>query len=157
MHAPMGVQIDREEQVSEFAKRPALSLEEEIRAMEDWRNRGLSLRCARALARFGILTIEDLHAASDHQLSTIPNVARKSLVEIYRFIGRTMPGNARTPEQIQAGYEKEWRAKVGNDRFEGIIDSIVEMAGEALDRPSVTVGQALWAAARRRRAGKQQR
>lgn len=45
-----------------------------------------------------------------------------------------MPGNERTPEQIQAGYEKEWRAKVGDNRFESIIDSIVEMAGEVLDR-----------------------
>lgn len=137
--------------MSEFGKHPALSLEEEIRAMEDWRHRGLSLRCARALAKFGILTTEDLNAASDHELSTIPNVARKSLVEIYRFIGRNMPGNARTPEQIQAGYEQAWRAKVGDDRFEGIIGSIVEMAGDVLDRPSVAAGQALWAAARRQR------
>jgi len=143
--------------VSEFAKRPALSFQEEIRAMEDWQNRGLSVRCARALAKFGILTIEDLNTASDHELSTIPNVARKSLVEIYRFIGRKMPGNARTPEQIQAGYEQAWRAKVGDARFESIIDSIVEMADEALDRPSVAGGQALWAAARRRRAAIQQR
>jgi hypothetical protein len=143
--------------VSEFNKGPALSFRQEIRATEDWRDRGVSLRCARALANFGILTIEDLRAASDHELSTIPNIARKSLVEIYQFIGRKMPGNARTPEQIQAGYEQAWRAKVGNDRFESIVDSIVEMAGDALDRPSVAAGQALWAAARRQRAEKQKR
>lgn len=143
--------------MSEFAKRPALSFQEEIRAMEDWRNRGLSLRCARALARQGFVTIEDLNAASDHELSTIPNVARKSLVEIYQFVGRKMPGNARTPEQIQAGYEQAWRTNVGDARFESIIDSIVEMAGEALDRPSVAAGQALWAAARRERAAKNKR
>lgn len=141
----------------EFARRAPLSFEEEAHAAEDWQRRGLRIRSARALAHQGIVTIEDLKAASDHELSTIPNVARKSLVEIYRFIGRKMPGNARSPEQIQAAYEQAWRAKVGNARFERIIDSIVEMAGETLDRPSVAAGQALWAAARRRRAATRER
>lgn len=138
----------------ESAKRALLSLHEEVRAIEDWQRRGLRIRSARALANQGIATIEDLKRVSDHELSTIPNVARKSLVEIYRFIGRKMPGNARSPEQIQAGYEQAWRAQVGNDRFERIIDSIVEMAGETLDRPSIAGGQALWAAARRAYAAK---
>lgn len=138
--------------MSDFTKRATLSFEEELRAVQDWQNRGLSTRCARALARHRIMTIEDLNAASDHDLSTIPNVARKSLVEIYRLMGRKMPGNARTPEQIQAGYERAWRTKVGDDRFDRIIESIVEMAGEALDRPSVAAAQALWAAARRQRS-----
>jgi len=137
--------------------RSALSFQEELRAVEDWQRRGLRIRSARALVQQGILTAEDLNAASDHELMTIPNVARKSLVEIYQFIGRKMPGNARSPEQIQAAYEQAWRAKVGNSRFESILDSIVEIAGEALDRPSIAAGQALWAAARRQRATRRAR
>jgi hypothetical protein len=72
MHLPVGISETQEKYVSEFAKRPALSFQEENRAMEDWPNRGPSVRCARALAKFGILTTEDLNAASDHELSTIP-------------------------------------------------------------------------------------
>ena len=58
----------------------------------------------------------------------------------------------RTPEEKYAEYEKAWRTRVGDRRFDSIIDSIVEIAGDALDRPNIAGAQALWAAARRRRA-----
>jgi hypothetical protein len=137
--------------VPQFLKR-ALSAQAESRAVYEWQNRGLRVRAARALVQQGIVTMKDLHAASDHELSTIPNVARKTLVEIYALIGRKLPGNEKSPEQIQAHYDQIWRAKLGNSRFEDILDSIAEMAGETLDRPSIAAGQALWAAARRQRA-----
>ena len=55
----------------------------------------------------------------------------------------------RTPEEKYAEYEKAWRTRVGDRRF---IYSIVAIAGDALDRPNIAGAQALWAAARRRRA-----
>jgi hypothetical protein len=54
-------------------------------------------------------------------------------VQIYGLIGLKPPGNAKAPGQVQVECERAWRSKVGDARFEEIIDLIVEMAGDAFD------------------------
>jgi hypothetical protein len=119
---------------------------------KEWQERGLRGRWARALVANGILTLEHLREATDQQLSALPAVGRQGLRQICELVGRNPPGDARMPEEIRAEIERAWRAQLGDERFDGILDLIVDMAGETLDRPSAVAGQALWAAARRRRA-----
>jgi hypothetical protein len=66
--------------------------------------------------------------------------------------GRRPPDKVKIPKERQVEFERAWRLKIGDDRFERILELIGDMAGETLDRPNVVAGQALWAAARRRRA-----
>jgi hypothetical protein len=98
------------------------------------------------------VTLDDLRRASDHDLKVIPNLAQRGLVQICGLIGRKPPCNVRTPERIEADYEQGWRSKIGDHSFDSILDLIVVMAGDVLDRPSAAAGRALWKAARRRRA-----
>src|SRR5262249_36565175 len=107
---------------------------------------------ARALVANGILTLDHLRKATDRELLSLPAVGRGGLRQLCELVGRKPPGNEKTPEELRAEYERAWRQKISDERFHAILDLIVEMAGETLDRPSVVAGQALWAAARRRRA-----
>src|SRR5262245_25878053 len=128
-----------------------LSFEEEQPLVDNWRARGLRLRWARALVENGILTLDELHKASDRDLATLPAIGPVGLARIYELVERKPPGNRKVPERSQAQYERAWRVKIGDERFEHILELIVDMAGEALDRPSVVGGKALWAAAARLR------
>src|SRR5262249_23410175 len=109
-------------------------------------------RCANSLVACGILTLDDLRAATDHELMLIPQIGTQGLRAVCELVGRDVPSGAATRKEIQAEYVRVWRAKVGAERFEYILDLIVDMAGDILDRPSVNGGQALWSAARQRRA-----
>ena len=120
----------------------------------EWEERGIRPRWARALVGNGILTLEHLREATDRELLNLPAVGHRGLRQICELVGRRAPGDQKMPEEIQAEYERAWREKVGDERFDDILDFIAEIAGEALDRPSVLAGKALWAAARRRRAVK---
>jgi hypothetical protein len=129
-----------------------LSFEEERHFAREWQARGLTRRCANSLVAWGILTLNDVRAATDHELSLIPQIGTQGLRAVCELVGRDVPSGEGTRKEVQAEYERVWRAKVGDERFEHILDLIVDMAGEILDRPSVNGGQALWSAARRRRA-----
>jgi hypothetical protein len=63
-----------------------------------------------------------------------------------------MPTSTRLSVTRQVELEQAWRAKVGDDAFERTLNVIIEMAGNALDRPNGAAARALWSAARRRRA-----
>src|SRR5262249_4825557 len=88
-----------------------LSLEEERRFIEEWETRGLDVQWARALVWNGILTVDDLRNASDHELATMSAVAQGGLLKMCDLVGRKPPRNVKTPEEAQAAYERAWRAK----------------------------------------------
>jgi hypothetical protein len=135
----------------------SLSMEDGRNYSREWEQRGLRGRWARALVSNGILTLAHLREATDHQLLCLPAVGRRGLRQICELVGRKPPGNEKSPEERQAEFERDWRAKVGDEAFERILDAVVDMAGDALDRPNVAAGQALWAAARRRRVAPRKR
>jgi hypothetical protein len=129
-----------------------LSFEDERHFEREWQARGLTRRCANGLVAWGILTLDDVRAATDRELLSIPQIGTQGLLAVCELVGRDIPSGEGTRKEIQAEYERVWRAKVGDKRFERILDLIINMAGEVLDSPTVNGGQALWSAARRRRA-----
>jgi hypothetical protein len=76
-----------------------LSLEEERRFIDDWETRGLDVRWARALVWNGILTVDDLRNASDHELATMPAITQSGLLKMCELVGRKPPGNVKTLEE----------------------------------------------------------
>ena len=64
-----------------------LSLEEERHFIGQWEARGLDVRCARALVWNGILTVDDLRNASDHELPSMPAAAQSGLLKICQLVG----------------------------------------------------------------------
>jgi len=77
-----------EDWVSGIIRRKASSFEEYWLASKTWERKGLSLGSARALVNAGFLTVEDLHAAHDLELATIPRVGAKSLAILHDLMGR---------------------------------------------------------------------
>ena len=75
-----------------MTRRKPSSFEEYWLASKAWQRKGLPLGTARALANAGFLKVDDLHAAHDLELATIPRVGPKSLSIRYKLMGRTMPG-----------------------------------------------------------------
>jgi hypothetical protein len=129
-----------------------LSSDEQRHFAKEWVNRGLSTSWARALVTHGLLTLEDVRAATNHKLTVIDGLGDQGLRKVCKLSGRRLPTKGKSAEELQAEFEHTWRKKLGDDGFARILDQIVDMAGAALAKPNVAAGQALWAAARRRRA-----
>ena len=118
------------------------------RAFDYWTGCGLSTRHAKALCVAGFATVDDLKGASNGDLKTLPNVGGIGLLAIYRLLGRQPPANLK---EIRSHLERTWRARLGEERFDDLVDQIIEMTGGALDRANYRAAQALWGIARRRR------
>src|SRR5215472_10876077 len=74
--------------------------EEEGIFLKDWEQRGLWPRCARSLLSSGILTLDHLREATNHQLSVLPGVGPRGLSQICELVGRKPPGRAKMPEAV---------------------------------------------------------
>src|SRR5262245_59847920 len=63
----------------------------------EWEERGIRPLWARALVANGILTLDHLRDATDHQLSVLPAAGRRGLRQVCALVGRKPPGNAKMP------------------------------------------------------------
>jgi len=133
-------------------ERKALPWKERLKALDYWTKQGLKTRHANALISAGYASLDDLKAASEWDLRVLPNIGDQARVAIYRLLGRRPPGNLKTTAEVRAEFERTWRTRLGDDRFDLLLDEIASMAGDALDKTNVPAAQALWAVARRRRA-----
>ena len=74
-----------------MVRRKVSSFEEYWLASKAWERKGLTLGTGRALVNAGFVTVEDLQAAQELELASIPRVGPKSLAIIYRLMERRMP------------------------------------------------------------------
>ena len=135
-------------------RRKALPWQERGNALDYWKKQGLKARHANALINAGYTSLDDLKAASDWDLKVIPNIGDQARVVIYRLLERQPLGTLKTTDEVRAKFERIWRARLGNDRFDLLLDEIVAMGDDGLDKTNLPAAQALWAMARRRRAMK---
>lgn len=133
-------------------RRP-LPWQQHASALDYWLSQGLSKRSANGLINAGYSTIDDLRTATDEDLAVIPNVGTEGRVVIYRLLGRMPPGKLRSSAERRDEFESAWRSRVGDERFNRLLDEIAAMAGSDLDKASWQAGQALWTLARKRRGG----
>src|ERR1700741_1954726 len=68
-----------EEAIRLSGKRSDHRLEEERHVGRRWQARGLTTRCANSLVAWGIVTLDDLRAATDHELLLIPQIGAQDL------------------------------------------------------------------------------
>src|SRR5215468_8011951 len=81
----------REEAIRVSGKRSDHRLEEERHYVRQWLARGLTTRCANSLVACGILTLDDLRAATDHELLLIPQIGAQALRAVCELVGRDVP------------------------------------------------------------------
>jgi len=125
-------------------------LERKTRALEFWSKLGLKRSYANALIDGGYFGLKDLRRVTDREFAVMHGVGEKGRREIYRLMGKKPPGNAKSPEEIQAQFERLWRERLGAERLQKVIADIVEMAGDDIEQRSVSASRALWGMARRR-------
>jgi hypothetical protein len=132
-------------------KRREWTWQEQRAAFDYWTKQGLVKRHANALVNGGYAGLEDLRAASDFDLKIVPNLGNQGLVAILHLLGRPRPANLRTAGEVRDQFEQAWRGRLGNERFDRLMDEINAMAWEDLDRANHPAAQALWELARKRR------
>jgi hypothetical protein len=129
--------------------REALSWQAQRRAVEGWVTLGLRSQYARALTLAGYLTLDDLRKATDFDLGVLIGVGKKGRQQILHLLGReaVSPSNPKSRDH----FERTWRFRIGDERFERLLDDLVDMAGTDLDKVNQSASRALWALVRRRR------
>jgi hypothetical protein len=131
-------------------ERRELTWQQQRAAFDYWTKQGLVKRHANALVNGGYARLEDLQAASDFDLKVLPNIGNAGLVAILQLLDRPRPANLKTAAEI----ERDWRARIGDERFDRLMEEFTVMAREDLDRANHPAAQALWELARKRRAAK---
>lgn len=135
-------------------ERRHLTWQERSRAFTDWRELGLTARHANALINAGYSSLDDLRPATDFDLKVMANIGDQGRLQLYRLLGRQPPAKLKSPAEIQSEFEREWRSRFGDDRFDRLLDEIVDIVGNALDKSNLPAAQALWWLARKRRASR---
>ena len=135
-------------------EREPLSWRDRADAFTRWRELGLSSRHANALVNAGYSSLNELRTTTDFDLTALPNVGKEGRVAIYRLLGKPLPSNQESSAEIRARFEQQWQSRLGDERLNRLLDEIVDMAGDALDKGNLPAAQALWDMARRRRASR---
>jgi len=120
-------------------------------ALDYWQKQGLTKRNGNGLINAGFATIDDLREATDQDLAVIANVGTEARIVIYRLLGRQPPGKLRSGAEVRDELARAWQSRLGDDRFNRLLDEIAEMAGGDLDKANWPAGRALWTLARLRR------
>lgn len=128
-----------------------MTWQEREAAVAYWTEQGFVKRHANALAYNGYTSIEDLRAATDWDLQVLPNIGKEGRVAILQLLGRPRPPNLKTVAETRAQFERAWRDRLGDERFDRLMAEIDAMAGDDLDRANHPAAQALWDLARKRR------